>query len=124
METTLTIPKKVPSNNGKNGLIRMHWTKRRTWVEYMMNVFRAQTKNRHTTPVSIHIIHYYLGRPISDYDNLVSTCKLIFDALKKNGIIVDDHQLITGIPTFEQIKVKSKSEIKSVIHISSNQSTQ
>ncbi len=122
METTLTIPKKVPSNNGKNGLIRMHWTKRRDWVNYLQVLFKTQTTNRHITPVSIHITHYYTNRPISDYDNLVSTCKLIFDALKKNGIIVDDHQLITGIPTFEQIKVKS--EIKSVIHISSNQSTQ
>lgn len=119
MTTILTIPEKVPSNNGRNGLIRMHWTKRRKKVDDWVWLFRAQTQNRHTTPVTIEITHYYVGAPISDYDNLVSACKLIFDALKKAGVIVDDHQAITGVPVLNQVRVKKKSEVKSIIKITS-----
>jgi Holliday junction resolvase RusA-like endonuclease len=117
MVTTLTIPEKVPSNNGSNGLLRMHWTKKRNLMRTWVWLFKAQTTNRHSKGVSIHLSHYHRGREIADYDNLVSTCKLIFDALTKAGIIVDDNRLITGIPTFDQIRVKDKKDVKTIITI-------
>lgn len=118
MKTTLTIPSKVPSNNGSNGLLRMPWQKRGKLCESYQWLFKEQTQNRHLGRVKIHITHYYTGSPIQDYDNLVSTIKIPLDAIKKNAILVDDHQLITGIPTFEQIRVKHKREVRTVIEIS------
>lgn len=117
MKTTLTISAKVPSNNGKNGLLRMHWRRRGDLCTAYQWEFRKQTQNRHTGRVKIHVTHYYIGSPIADYDNLVSTIKIPMDAIKKNGIIVDDHQLITGIPTFEQVRVKRQADVKTVIEI-------
>ena len=117
MQTTLIIPEKVPSNNGANGLLRMHWTKRRKLCLTYQWLFRAQTQNRHLGRVQIYVTHYYRGQAIADYDNLVSTLKIPLDAIKKTGIIVDDHQLITGIPTFEQVRVKDKEQVKTVIII-------
>lgn len=117
MKTILTIPGKVPSNNGKNGLLRMHWRKRGKLCDSYQWVFREQTQNRHIGRVKMHVTHYYAGSPIADYDNLVSTIKIPLDAIKKNGVIVDDRQLITGIPTFEQIWVKKKNDVRTVIEI-------
>jgi Holliday junction resolvase RusA-like endonuclease len=118
MITTLTINEKVPSNNGTNGLLRMHWRERKKIKVRYFWLFRAQTQNKHTGRVKIHIQHYYRLKPIADYDNLVSTCKLLFDALKDAAVIVDDNQLVTGIPTFEQIRVKNLKDVKTVITVS------
>lgn len=117
MKTTLTIPAKVPSNNGKGGLLRMHWRKRGQLCERYQWLFREQTQNRHIGRVQIRVTHYYTGSPLQDYDNLVSTLKIPLDAIKKNAIIVDDHQLITGVPTFEQVRVKHKRDVRTVIEI-------
>lgn len=117
MITTLVIPEKVPSNNGANGLLRMHWRKRVALCNAYQWTFKEQTQNRHLGRVKIHVTHYHTGSPIQDYDNLVSTIKIPLDAIKKNGIVVDDNQLITGIPTFEQIRVKKARMIKTVIVI-------
>ena len=121
MTTTLIIPEKVPSNNGKNGLLRTHWAKRRKLVETWAWLFRAQTTNRHAGQVEIQIIHYHIGRAIQDYDNLVSTLKLPLDALVKAGIIADDKMSVIGVPTIEQVRVKDKKEVKTVITIISKQ---
>ncbi len=118
MTTTLIINEKVPSNNGTNGLLRMHWRERKKIKVRYFWLFKSQTQNRHIGRVKIHIVHHYQAKPIADYDNLVSTCKILFDALKDAAIIVDDHQLITGIPTFKQIRVKDKKDIKTVITVS------
>lgn len=117
MTTVLTIPEKVPSNNGNNGLLRMHWTKRREVKRRWTLLFKAQTNNRHKGRVKIHVTHYYTGRQIADFDNLTSTLKIPLDAIKDAGIIVDDHMLITGEPKFEQIRVKKKEEVKTIILI-------
>lgn len=117
MITVLVIPEKVPSNNGKNGLLRMHWTQRKKLCERYQLLFMSQSRNRHLGRVSIHVTHYYIGSPIADYDNVVSTLKIPLDAIKKAGFIVDDHQLITGVPTFEQIRVKKKIDVRTVIII-------
>ena len=117
MKTTLTIPAKVPSNNSKNGLLRMGWRKRGRLCKSYQWIFREQTQNRHLGRVRIHVTHYYTGSPLADYDNLVSTIKIPLDAIKKSGIIVDDHQLITGIPTFEQVRVKKEHDVRTVIEI-------
>ncbi len=118
MKTELIINEKVPSNNGPNGLLRMHWRERKKIKIRWFYEFKSQTQNRHTGRVKIHIVHYYRGKPIADYDNLVSTCKLIFDVLTDTAVIVDDNQLITNIPTFEQKRVKDPKEVRTVITVS------
>lgn len=115
MTTILTIPEKVPSNN--NGLLNMHFAKKSKMIGSWIWLFKAQTQNRHTGSVSIHLIHYYRGNPIRDYDNLSSTCKLIFDAIVRAEIIVDDNLEITGIPKFTQERVKEKKDVKTIVFI-------
>lgn len=117
MTTILTIPSKVPSNNGKNGLLRMHWSKRGKLRDTWTWLFLAQTHNRHKGRVTVRFIHYYTGAPISDADNLSSTSKIPLDAMKKAGIILDDKMTIIGVPTFLQVRVKSKDQEKTVIEI-------
>lgn len=116
MMTTLTIPEKVPSNNGAKGLLRMHWSRRGKLRDTWAWLFRAQTLNRHTGKVTIHFQHYYTGRSISDPDNLYSTMKIPLDSLKKAGIIVDDKIEIIGHPTFEQIPAAG-GRVRTVITI-------
>lgn len=117
MKTIVTIPEKVPSNNGKKGLLRMHWSKRGKLRDKFMWLFLSQTRNRHQGKVTIHIAHYYRGTAITDADNLSSTSKIPLDALVKAEIIKDDKLSMIGTPTFSQIRVKEAHQVKTVIEI-------
>lgn len=118
MKTILTIPIKVPSNNGKAGLLRMHHTKKTQLRNVLTLLFRQQARGAvHTGKVKVHICHYYRGAPLKDYGNLVSTEKIPMDAVKLAGIIIDDSTDIIGIPTFSQVRVKEKNQVRTVITI-------
>jgi Holliday junction resolvase RusA-like endonuclease len=77
----------------------------------------SQSRNRHLGRVTIHFEHYYVGRPISDPDNLVSTMKIPLDALKNAKFITDDKLSVIGMPTFEQVRVTVKNQVRTVITI-------
>ena len=121
MKTIVEIPAKVPSNNGANGLLRMHWSKRGKLKFVWAMLFRSQTKNRHKGEVKVLFTHYYIGRPIEDADNLMSTVKIPLDALKEAGIIVDDKIKIIGTPEIVQVRVAKKEEVKTIITITDNE---
>lgn len=52
MRTELIIPEHVASLNGRNGMLRAHWSKKRKTIDTYVWVFRSQTNNRHTGPVA------------------------------------------------------------------------
>ena len=74
-----------------NKVLRMHWRKRKALLQAWMWMVRialgqplvaCQTKQR----VTITLYHSRLF----DKDNAYGACKVIFDALKAQGLIVDD----------------------------------
>ena len=86
---------KLPGANGKDGLLRMHWSKRSqlAW-RLQMEVLIARPPKM-AGPVKLELIRYSTGRHM-DYDGLVSTGKLPIDALVRCGILPDDNpQVIT-----------------------------
>ena len=74
-----------------NKVLRMHWTKRRKLLEAWMWMIRVAWGHPLTTcqikrKVTITLHHSRLF----DKDNAYGACKVIFDALKSQGLIVDD----------------------------------
>lgn len=117
MKTILTIPAKIPSNNGKNGLLRMHWSKRGKLKRLWSELFLTQTNNAHKGRVKIHFTHYHRGMAIQDAENLSSTSKIPLDALVLAGIITDDKMKVIGTPTFSQVRIQDKFSVRTVIEI-------
>lgn len=117
MKTIVTIPGKVPSNNGKNGLLRMHWSRRGRLKKMWKLLFLSQTHNAHTGRVKIHFTHYHRGMAIQDAENLSSTSKIPLDALVAAGIITDDKMKVIGTPTFSQVRVRENHDVRTVIEI-------
>ena len=105
MTTQITFQGKIPGMNGKVGLIRMHWTKKKKLKDMYTWLVRQATKNVHLGKVSIELIRYSSGTPM-DYDNLVSTGKLIFDSIVSAGVILDDKDSIIVERKYRQEKCK------------------
>lgn len=105
MTTEITLLGKVPGMNGKGGLIRMHWTKKKKLKELYTWLVRQATKNVHPGKVSIELVRYSSGAPM-DYDNLVSTGKLIFDSIVSAGVIPDDKDSVIVERKYRQEKCK------------------
>ncbi|AXE16240.1 hypothetical protein DR864_00410 [Runella rosea] len=117
MKTIVTIPEKVPSNNGKRGLLRMHWSRRGDLKKKWTRLFLTQPHNIHTGRVKIHFTHYHRGMAIQDAENLSSTSKIPLDALVAAGIITDDKMKVIGTPTFSQVRVKENHQVQTIIEI-------
>lgn len=105
MTTEITFPGKVPGMNGKGGLIRMHWTKKKKLKEAYTWLVRQATKNVHPGKVSIEMIRYSAGVTM-DFDNLVSTGKVPLDAIVCAGVIQDDKDGVIVKRSYRQEKCK------------------
>lgn len=117
MTTILQIPGRVPSNNGKDGLLRMHYRQKAELKGIWTMLFRSQARGKkHEGPVLITITRYCV-KALEDFDNLVSTMKIPMDAVKAAGIIVDDKMRVIGQPEFRQVLVGNKLQEKYVIEI-------
>lgn len=95
---------KLPSNNGTNGLLRMHWGKRTKVKEKIIWMIKSMIvgKNRHKGKVTIEMIRY--STKYMDWDNCMSMAKIPMDAMKLCKLIVDDspEYVISLIP--KQVK--------------------
>lgn len=116
MTTEITFPGRIPGNNGGDGLLRMKWTKKHRLLRDYNWIVASATKNRHTGPVSITLTRYSTGVEM-DYDNLVSTGKLLIDAIVDQKVIADDKQSVIVERKYLQEKVKGKANQKTVIVI-------
>lgn len=115
MTTEITFRGIVAGNNGANGLIRMHWTKKRKLSNIYFYTVREATKNRHEGKVSVELVRYSC-RPPMDYDNLVSTGKLLIDAIVKANVISEDNPEVIVERRYSQLKCK-RIEQRTVITI-------
>lgn len=116
LKTELTFPGVLPGNNGSKGLLRMHWTARNKLRDQFTWLVRTLTKNRHAGKIKLQLIRYHAGMSM-DYDNLVSTGKLPIDSIVLSKVIIDDKESIIAQRDYRQVKVKTKSEQKTVIII-------
>lgn len=115
MTTELTFPGNLPGNNGPKGILRMHWAKKRKFIQRLFYLVKSMTKNKHAGPVGFKLIRYSTGR-LMDMDNLVSTGKFPTDTIVMAGVIIDDKPEIIQKREYEQIKCK-KGEQRTVIII-------
>ena len=88
MRQKIRINALPPSLNGKDGLMRMHWTKlvtlKKDWVLHIL----AVNPQNHEGGVKIRFTR--LSTVPMDFDNIGASFKLVGDALVKNGVIKDD----------------------------------
>jgi hypothetical protein len=106
--------------NGAGGLLRMHWSKRKALGGLFGWKVRAAQLRPMLGPVKMELIRYSTG-PNMDYDNLVSTGKLILDAIVRNGILPDDNPHIITERTYTQTRVATAAEQRTVIRLTSLQ---
>ena len=109
---TITIPDVPPSLNA----LPRHWAAKRDLREYWrQSIFAANNNVKHQlytrskVTVTLHNSRQY------DRDNAYGACKIIFDALKHLGWIVDDRAEFLEA-SVEQVKC-SRKEKKTVIEI-------
>ena len=93
----------------------MHFSKKHRLARDYAFIVASATKNKHAGKVSLLLTRYSSG-PEMDYDNLVSTGKLIIDAIVLRGVISDDNQQVIVERRYTYEKVK-RIQAKTVITI-------
>lgn len=111
MRLTIEIPRVAPGPNGRGGLLRMHWKKRRrvlhTWIVLVREQRPAKWK---AGPARVTIIRQSHTEP--DPDNLSAMCKIPLDALVRAGILPDDSP-----EHIELIRKWQRGKSATIIHV-------
>lgn len=116
MKTELIFPGVIPGNNGRGGLLRTHYAQRAKWKKNWIWHIKASTKNRHLGPVRLELIRHSIN-PRMDYDNLVSTGKILIDAIVKAGVLSDDAERIIAERQYTQTRALNAQNQMTVILI-------
>lgn len=116
MTTEITFPGRVVGMNAKGGLLRMHWTKKKQLKERFIWQVKQQTQAKHSGKVELKLIRFSAGVAM-DYDNLVSTGKILIDSIVAAGVILDDKGAVIAKREYTQEKCKIVDQ-KTVIIIS------
>ena len=108
--TEISLPRTAPS---LNRLLRLHWADRRKlkddW-QWLLLAERAKGNfPKHQTKLKITITRF--SPKLLDTDNLYGSCKIVLDAMKAVGILVDDSPSHIDL-ICSQAKGKSRTQIK------------
>lgn len=106
----------VPGNNGAGGLLRSHWTRKRRLLASYEWVVGAARLAPMLGPVRLELVRYSIG-PSMDYDNLVSTGKLLVDAIVRCGILPDDKPAVIAERDYRQVRTNDKASQRTVIRL-------
>lgn len=117
MTTEIIFPGLVPGHNGRGGLQRSHWAKIAQLKKSYLFIAKLAKQGRHTGPVRFELIRHSTSGRKMDYDNLVSTGKLITDAIVKAGILPDDNPACIVERHYSQTKALNKTSQMTVIRI-------
>lgn len=99
-----------PSLNGKDGLMRLHWSKRKPIKEKFMWLIKDRKVPKMEGKYNLTITNYYINW--MDWDNLASRFKIIGDALVKLKLLKDDSpEFIVGFK-LEQERVKKRAYVR------------
>lgn len=106
----------VPGLNGKDGLLRTHFTQRRRDFGLICTLVRA-SKPKGLTPISTptEAIYVRYTTQLMDWDNACASFKLIGDALQEEKIITDDSPKVLVEFTPIQILIKKLSKPRTVV---------
>lgn len=86
----IMLPYTMKGMNGSDGLIRMHYTKRKQVKDIVIADISSQVKNI-SFAGKVRIIYTRFSSKYMDWDNFCSSFKQIGDALKDCKIIIDDN---------------------------------
>jgi hypothetical protein len=118
-DVSITFTGKVPGNNGAGGLLRLHWSRRQKLLQQYEWVVAAARLPKLTGPVRLELTRYSIGSPM-DYDNLVSTGKLLIDALVRCGVLPDDSPVVISERSYRQERAEGKGYQKTIIRLSAS----
>ncbi len=105
MTTILEFPIVTQGLNGKDGLMRMHWSKKKKIKEQLTWLILAQSRARHPGRVRLSYHRNYKARPMDQFDNLPASMKIWVDSIIAAGLIADDSpDFIPETPTYTQSK--------------------
>lgn len=112
----ITFTGKVPGNNGSGGLLRLHWSRRQKLLYDYEWVVAAHRLAPIAGPVRLELERHSIGTPM-DYDNLVSTGKLLVDALVRCKVLPDDTPAVIAERHYSQVRAAGKGNQKTVIRL-------
>jgi hypothetical protein len=119
VESFLTIDGVVAGLNGKDGLMRSHWTNIKKIKDLYCAIITQHMKEGKVRKHGGEVIINYVGYKslLMDWDNFCASFKHIGDSLEKCGVILKDNPKIVRKFLPEQIKCK-RSEQKVIVIIS------
>lgn len=103
-------PDMPPTLNGKDGLLRMHWSKRKEVKTKFMWLIKMQNPEKITGLVKLVMTNYYI-MPM-DWDNLAGRLKIPGDCLVSMGKIEEDNPELIVDFDMKQKRVKKRSEVR------------
>ena len=99
-----------PSLNGDDGLMRLHWSKRKVVFTKFQWLIASMKPEKIAGPVKLMIVNY--GIILMDWENLAGRHKLIGDALVKGEFLEDDSPDIIYPFLMDQHKVNKKKDVR------------
>ncbi|KAA9357264.1 hypothetical protein [Larkinella humicola] len=112
MITIITIPQALPS---LNAIRKMHKGDYKKLRDMLQQYARMTTRYRHPGRITIEYYRYSPG--VLDFDNLAGSGKILLDACRFAGLIIDDRPGILLRPHYENIKIKRGEQPQSVLKI-------
>jgi len=105
MTTVWKFPFSMPGLNGNQGLMRMHYRKKKEWKDRLMWMILEQKKGRHSGKVRIEYHRNYRSIPMDRMDNLPASFKILCDALVACKVIGGDSEdFVPETPKYTQSK--------------------
>ncbi len=115
MKLIFKHPDMPPSLNGTNGLLRMHWSKRKKTKEKFQWLIKEQKFLKINGCVTVSIINYAII--LMDWDNLAGRFKIVGDSLVSSNLLKDDSPKVIIDFKMKQIRVNKRDDVKLVILI-------
>lgn len=103
-------PDLPPTLNGKKGLLRMHWSDRKTIKTKFMWLIKEQKFPKLQGQITVCIQNYAIL--LMDWDNLAGRFKIIGDALVGLKLIDEDNPDVIIDFTMKQERVKKKKDVR------------
>ncbi len=104
----ITLAGVISGLNGGSGLMRQHWAVAKKVKEQFVSRIAVLNPPKFPDIVRVTFTRYTIR--FSDWDNMVSTGKHVFDSLVKNGVLVDDSPkyIVDFLP--KQVKCRRKDQ--------------
>jgi hypothetical protein len=114
----IDLPYLLPGLNGREGLMRMHWTKRRALAKTVQWDIISQVRSLGVNScLEVRITYTAYRHRLMDWDNFASSFKLIGDGLKAAGVIKDDSPKFVRDFVLRQEAIKRSEKARTVVRV-------